>query len=430
MRTDQPASAGCFWSRPSGPLEPAARAFVIVALALMAFGVIVVYSASWATGIVHFGGDSTHFLRRQAIWAGMGVVAMFLTMRIAPRRLERLALPMVVVTFVLLVLCFVPAIAPEIKGASRWIRFGGFSFQPSELAKLTLILWLATHLSRNARRLEDWRRGTLPAVLPLGLACFLVLVEPDFGTALFLGSVGVAMTLVGGVPVHRLAMLAAYAAPAVAWQINARWGVMMQRLEGVGADEAVSAGVGGGAAYQVYQSLVALGSGGLFGRGLGAGHQKLFFLPEARTDFILPVIGEELGLAGTATVLVLYAALVLCGLRVALGAARRDRFGFLLTFGLVFWIGLQAAGNVAVVTASVPTKGIALPFISLGGSSLVVLCVAVGLVYAVARHVDARALAHGACRAAAGSEGVRPDVARAEPSRPGVGPSVAWGGTA
>jgi cell division protein FtsW len=162
----------------------------------------------------------------------------------------------------------------------------------------------------------------------------------------------------------------------------------MTRLEAVGAGDGE-----GAAAYQVQQSLVALGSGGWFGRGLGAGHQKLFFLPEARTDFILPIVGEELGFLGTSTVMLLFAGLVACGLRVALGAARRDRFGFLLTFGLVFWIGLQAAGNVAVVTASVPTKGIALPFISLGGSSLVVLCVAVGLVYSVARHVDARAAA-------------------------------------
>ena len=386
-----------FWARPSGPLEPAARALVVVALALMAFGVIVVYSASWATGIVHHDGDPTHFLRRQAVWAGFGVVAMFLTMRLDPRRLERLAKPLLVVTLLLLGSLLVPGVAREVNGASRWLRLGAFSFQPSELAKLTLVLWLATHLARNARRLDHWRHGTLPAVVPLGLACFLVLVEPDFGTALFLGAVGLALTLVGGVPVQRLAMLGAYAAPVVAWQINARWDVMMRRLEAVGADEAVASATGelsAGAAYQVHQSLVALGSGGLFGRGLGAGHQKLFFLPEARTDFILPVIGEELGLIGTATVLVLYAVLIACGLRVALGAARRDRFGFLLTFGLVFWIGLQAAGNVAVVTASVPTKGIALPFISLGGSSLVVLCVAVGLVYAVARHVDARAAAH------------------------------------
>jgi cell division protein FtsW len=389
-----PNAASGFWSRPHGPLEPAARALVVVALALMAFGVIVVYSASWATGIVHFEGDPTHFLRRQAIWAGIGVLAMFAAMRVDPRRLESLAKPALVVTLVLLAALLVPGVAPEIKGARRWFRIGAFSVQPSELAKLSLILWLATHLAREGRRLDDWRRGTLPAIVPLGLACFLVLIEPDFGTALFLGAVGVAMTLVGGVPVQRLAMLAAYAAPVVAWQVAKRLDVMMRRLQALSVEEAAAGGeMASAAQYQVHQSLVALGSGGLFGRGLGAGHQKLFFLPEARTDFILPVIGEELGLVGTATVLVLYAALILCGLRVALGAARRDRFGFLLTFGLVFWIGLQAAGNVAVVTASVPTKGIALPFVSLGGSSLVVLCIAVGLVYAVARHVDAQASA-------------------------------------
>ena len=407
------SDAGPAWFRVDGPLEPAARSLVLVALALMAFGVIVVYSASWGTVIADTDGDPTLFLKRQALWAGLGVAAMFLAMRVDPRRLERVSLPLLVVTLALLAALLLPGLSREINGARRWFRLGSFSFQPSELAKLTLVLWLATHLARNGRRLDDWRRGTLPAIVPLGAACFLVLVEPDFGTALFLGAVGVAMTLVGGVPVQRLAMLAAYAAPVVAWQIAARLDVMMSRLEALRVQEAaVGGGVPSDAQYQVHQSLVALGSGGLFGRGLGAGHQKLSFLPEARTDFILPVVGEELGLAGTAFVIVLYVALILCGLRVALGAARRDRFGFLLTFGMVFWVGLQAAGNVAVVTASVPTKGIALPFVSLGGSSLVVLCVAIGLVYAVARHADARLAAplsgraphaHGATSAAGGA---------------------------
>jgi len=381
-----------FWARPHGPLEPAARALVMVALALISLGVVVVYSASWASGLV-YEADPTFYLRRQAAWAGIGIVGMFVAMRIDPRRLERVAGPLMVATIVLLALLFVPGVAPEIKGARRWIRVAGLSFQPSELAKLSLILWLAAHLARNSMRLDDWKRGTLPAVVPLGVIAFLILIEPDFGTALFMGAVGVAMTLVGGVPVRRLLLLGVYALPVVAWQVNERWGVFMTRLKAVGGGDGE-----GAAAYQVQQSLVALGSGGWFGRGLGAGHQKLFFLPEARTDFILPVVGEELGFLGTATVLLLFAALVACGLRIALGAARRDRFGFLLTFGLVFWIGLQAAGNVAVVTASVPTKGIALPFISLGGSSLVVLCIGVGLVYSVARHVDARAAADGGTR--------------------------------
>ena len=387
-----PSSLG-FWARPHGPLEPAARALVLVALALISLGIVVVYSASWASGLV-YEADPTYYVRRQAIWAGLGVIGMFAAMRVDPRRLKRVAGPFVVVSIVLLAVLFIPGVAPTIKGARRWIRIAGFSFQPSEMAKLALILWLATHLGRNAMRMEDWKRGTLPAVVPLALTAFLILIEPDFGTALFIGAVGLAMTLVGGVPVRRLVLLGIYALPAIAWQVDKRWDVFMTRIAAVGGGEGE-----GAAAYQVQQSLVALGSGGWFGRGLGAGHQKLFFLPEARTDFILPVVGEELGFLGTSIVMLLFAALVGCGLRVALGAARRDRFGFLLTFGLVFWIGLQAAGNVAVVTASVPTKGIALPFISLGGSSLVVLCIAVGLVYSVARHVDARAQAESGVRA-------------------------------
>ncbi len=401
------------WSRPADAptrLEPAARAFVAVALALVAIGIVAVYSASATTSEVALG-DATYYLRRQALWAGLGVVTMFLAMRTDPRRLDRIAGPLLVLALVALAVLLVPGVAPRIKGAQRWVRIGSVSFQPSELAKLALVLWLAAHLARNAARLGEWRRGTLPAVVPLGLAAFLVLVEPDFGTALFLGAVGVAMTLVGGVPVRRLLLLAVYALPVVAWQIERRWEVFAKRLEAVGG------GAGDGpAAYQVQQSLVALGSGGWFGRGLGAGRQKLFFLPEARTDFILPVFAEETGFVGAALVVLLFALLVACGARVALGAARHDRFGFLLAFGLVFWIGLQAAGNVAVVTATVPTKGIALPFVSLGGSSLLVLCAATGLVYAVARHVDARTAAE----------------ARARPAEPGpsAGVPVALGGAA
>ncbi len=373
------------WTRPLGPVEPSARVLVLAALALTLIGTIAVFSAS-AFGPDGDAFDRSAFLRKHVFHVVLGAVVMGLGMRMDLSRLRRLARPLLIVVTCMLVLVLLPGIREKVNGAYRWLRVGPLSFQPSEPAKLALVLYLAHLLTARAGRARDWLRSTIPAVVPVAVICFLVLVEPDFGTAVFLGAVGVAVMLVGGVPVPRLAYLACLASPVLAWQAAARWELFMRRFAAVGGERIAS----DPATYQVDQGLIGLGSGGLFGRGLGAGWQKLF-VPEGRTDFILPIIGEELGFVGTGLVVLLFIVLVLAGLRVAMAAARRYRFGFLLAFGLVFWIGLQAAGNIAVVTASVPTKGIALPFVSFGGSSLLVLCFAVGLVYAVARRVDALA---------------------------------------
>jgi cell division protein FtsW len=385
-----------FWDSGRRPLAPYARAAVLVALSLMALGVLMVYSASSTRAGISYhtadgGPDSEYFLRRQLVWAVIGVATLFFTMRFDYRRLEAWAKPAIIVSIVLLAVVLVPHVGHTTKGAQRWFRIGPMSFQPSELVKLTLVVWLAAHLAKAGDRLNDWKTGVLPAAGPLALAALLVIVEPDLGTALFLAAVGAAMMLVGGVPPKKLALLSLAAVPVVAWQIAHRWEVVVKRFSvfGGGAAGAVGGSAGGEVNHQVKQSLIALGSGGVFGRGIGAGMQKLLYLPEAHTDFILPVLGEELGFVGTALVVLLFAGFVVCGLKIAIGTARRDRFGFLLAFGWVFCIGLQAAGNIAVVTGSVPTKGIALPFLSLGGSSLVVLCAALGLMYAVAARHDA-----------------------------------------
>jgi cell division protein FtsW len=373
-----------FWDTGRRPLAPYARAAVLIALSLMAMGVLMVYSASSTRAGISYS-DSEFFLRRQLVWAVIGVTTLFFTMRMDHRRLEKWAKPMLVVSLVLLAIVLLPGIGHTTKGAQRWFRVGPMSFQPSEFVKLTLVVWLATHLTKASETLHDWKKGVLPAAGPLGLAALLVIVEPDLGTALFLVAVGAAMMLVGGVPVKRLGLLSLAVVPVVAWQIARRWDVVVHRFSVFGGGEAG----GGEMNHQVKQSLIALGSGGVFGRGVGAGMQKLLYLPEAHTDFILPVLGEELGFVGTALVVLLFAGFVACGLKIAIGAARRDHFGFLLAFGWVFCVGLQAAGNIAVVTGSVPTKGIALPFLSLGGSSLVVLCAALGLLYSVAARNDA-----------------------------------------
>lgn len=376
---------------------PYARAAVLIALSLMALGVLMVYSASSTRAGISYA-DPEFFLRRQLLWAVIGIVTLFVTMRFDHRVLARWARPAIVVSIVLLAVVLVPGVGHITKGARRWFHAGPLSFQPSELVKLTLVIWLATHLTKAEEHLADWRKGVLPAAGPLALAGLLVIVEPDLGTALFLAAVGAAMLLVGGVPVRKLALLSLTALPVIAWQIISRWQVVVNRFSVFGGS-----GDGGPSEvnHQVRQSLIALGSGGVFGRGIGAGMQKLLYLPEAHTDFILPVLGEELGFVGTALVVTLFAAFVVCGLKITIGAARSDRFGFLLAFGWVFCIGLQAAGNIAVVTGSVPTKGIALPFLSLGGSSLVVLCAALGLLYSVAARCDAEEPAQDAATCAA-----------------------------
>ncbi len=386
LPTEEPTAEVAAPPAPPVRLEPFGRAVVVIALLLVVLGLVMVYSAS-GTRASTLWGDGTLFLRRQVTWAAIGVVAIWATMRVNPFTLGRLGRWMLLGTIVLLGLVLIPGVGTEINGARRWFRIGGASFQPSELAKLSLVIALSWHLAERKSELGDWKRGVLPAIAALGAVVLLTLPEPDFGTALFLGAIGGSLLLVGGLPVTSLAAFGLVASPFLIMQVRDRWEVMVKRfsvLGGVGPD--------GSPVEQVQHALVALGSGGLTGVGLGAGRQKLFFLPEAQTDFILPVVGEELGFLGTASVVILFALFVACGARIVLGAAQRDRYLFLLGFGLVLLVGLQAAGNIAVVTGSVPTKGIALPFVSLGGSSLVTLCVAVGLLHAIAARADAIAV--------------------------------------
>ncbi|MCE9636953.1 MAG: putative lipid II flippase FtsW [Planctomycetes bacterium] len=363
-------------------LEPFARAAVTCALVLMGLGVLMVYSASSTKAGLRYD-DPELFLRRQVMWVLGGVVTLWFTMRTDPERIRRWAKPATIGIIFLLVVVLVPGIGTLTNGARRWFRLGSLSFQPSEAAKLILVVWLSHHLSVAAEKLDDWKEGVLPAVVPMAVAAGVVLVEPDFGTSLFVVAVCSAMMLVAGLPWRKLAICGIAGIPLVIWQVVKRWDVMARRFSVMGGTDAHS-----DAQHQVHQAKIALGSGGLTGVGLGASRQKLLYLPEAHTDFILPVLGEELGFAGTALVVGLFAAFVFCGLRIAMGCAGRERSSFLLAFGVTFMIGLQAAGNVAVVTGSVPTKGIALPFISLGGSSLLVLCAGLGLLYAEARRHD------------------------------------------
>ncbi|MHC4922559.1 MAG: FtsW/RodA/SpoVE family cell cycle protein [Planctomycetota bacterium] len=364
-------------SAPTGPVTPWGRVAVVCALALTTLGILMVYSSSSVRAALEEG-DGTFFLKRQMAWAALGLATMTVAIRVpldAWRRHSRVLLGVVLVLLVLVL-----AFGPSINGSRRWFRLAGYSFQPSELAKLAVILFTAAWLCDARERLTDFKKGFLPVAGALGLTCLLVLEEPDFGTALFIGALGTALLIIGGIRMGHLMLCIVPAAPVLAYSIVSRIEVIKARFQFLGGVEETG--------YQVRQGLVALGSGGLFGRGVGAGTAKLYFLPEGSSDFILPVVGEEMGFLGTLLIVLLYVAYVRAGARICLTALGRDRFAFLVSLGITLWVGLQAAINIAVTTACAPTKGIALPFVSLGGSGLVMLFASTGILYAAARRVD------------------------------------------
>lgn len=344
---------------------------------LVALGTLAIFSATGSTpGHV---ADPHGFLRRQIAWSVIGVLVLILVGHTAPRTLCRFGPFFLGSTVLLLIAVLVAGNAGARNGAARWLRIGPVGFQPSEAAKLAIIVFLAWIGGRADRPMADFRRGFLPAVGTLALVAGLVLVEPDVGTAIFLAVTGLAIVLVAGANPRHLFPVAAAAIPLALIFALLRFDHVKARLL-VYLDPSVDP-LGKG--HQIRQSLLALGSGGLFGTGPGQGHQQLLFLPEGRNDFVLALIGEEFGFAGTVFVVGAFVMIVHCGRRIMQSAP--DRQGFLLAFGATLFLGLQAAMNVAVVTATIPNKGISLPFVSYGGSSLVFSFAAVGILLAVAR---------------------------------------------
>jgi cell division protein FtsW len=347
----------------------------VVALAL--FGVIMVYSASAvvAVGEHH---PQYFYVLRQGVWTLTGLAAMWAGMRLDYGRLRnpKIAFGLLGLTAVLLVAVFA---FPPINGARRWIRFAGFSLQPSEMSKLALAIFLARFLERRAGREGDFWATFVPCVFVTGVLALLVVAEPDLGTSMMLAVVCTAVLFTAGA---RLRHMALAAAPALAGVVGLLLFVPW-RLKRVlvfldpWADPQ-------GSGYQVVQSLMAVGSGGVHGLGFTEGRQKMFFLPFAHSDFIFAVVGEELGLFGGLAVVALFGLFLWRGMRAALGAP--DRFGMLLGTGIVTGIVAQALFNMSVVLSMLPTKGIPLPFISYGGSSLVPTLFAVGVLLNISQH--------------------------------------------
>ena len=346
-----------------------------ITLALSLGGLVMVFSASGVMAENKFT-NATYYLQRQIVWMLLGFGVLLVGSFIDYRQWKRW-IPMVVggcIVGLLLVL----AVGPQINGARRWLALGFFSIQPTEMAKLAVVLYLAAFLSNPQRRVTDWQRGFLPPVAMVGIMCGLIVVEPDLGSTVVISLVFVSMMYLAGARVRHLAYLGGpmiLGVGALIWMSPERWERMTTFMNPF-ADRQ-------GAGYQLVQSILALENGGLFGVGLGQGKQKLMFLPEGHTDFVLALVGEELGLMGTCGLLALFAILVCKGFRVA--ALAPDLFGRYLALGITMLLGIQALINAGVVSGLLPTKGLTLPLVSYGGSSLLVTMLALGILLSVAR---------------------------------------------
>jgi cell division protein FtsW len=341
---------------------------------LLLIGIVMVASASMTIADRQFG-DPFHYASRQALFAALGAAAALLALVLPLRSWERLAPLALVGGLSLLVLVLLPGLGREVNGSTRWLALGGLRVQPSEIARLCFVIWLAAYVVKHGAELRGGFRGFAKPLGVLAAAAVLLLAEPDFGATVVLAATMFAMLFVGGARLRDMALVlgvATLALVAVALASPYRVSRLTSFMD-PWADPFDSG-------FQLTQSLIAIGRGEWFGVGLGQSVQKLFYLPEAHTDFVFAVLAEELGLVGVLMVILLYAVLVWRGLALARRAAAIGHgFGAQLALGITTWIGLQAFVNAAVTMGMLPTKGLTLPLLSAGGSSLVVVCFALGL---------------------------------------------------
>lgn len=356
------------------------NAYLLNVLALVGIGVVMVFSSSAIRVVPGAEIDPFVFIKRHLLFVGVGLVTMGILARIDYRIWQKLAKPIYLLGLALLVLTLIPGVGTEFNGARRWLRFGGVGMQPSDLAKICLLIAAATYATVRRNDLGSIRRGFVPACVFVGIYVVLVMAQPDFGTSLFLGASSFLVLLAGGLRARHLIAAGLIMLPLASAVMYSKFDHIQSRV----VTFLDPANDPRGKGHQVKQSLIAIGSGGVEGQGLGNSMQKLYYLPEQETDFIFAVLAEESGYIGSTMTLLLFISLMVLGMKIA--RRSRDRFGSLLAVGITGAIGLQSAINIAVVTASVPTKGIGLPFISFGGSSCFFYLCGAGLVLSVARH--------------------------------------------
>jgi cell division protein FtsW len=356
-------------------MKVAVTTLVFCVAGLLALGMVMLYSSSMTQ-------VGARYLIMQLIWCALGLAVCVTAASLDYLLLKKMAWLLLALAVIMLALVLVPHIGRRINGAKRWFDFHGVRFQPSELAKLALIIALAWYGDHYQRQMPTLKRGILVPGLFIGLILGLIFIEPDRGSTILLAAVSAAMLLIAGVRwkyfIPPILLGAAGLAVSI-WHDPMR----MKRIFSWLYLEENKSGTG----YQAYHSMLALGSGGWTGLGLGNGRQKLGFVPEHHTDFILSIIGEELGLIATLLVVVAFVAIIICGVFIAYNA--HDTFGLLLGAGLTLLIGLQAAINIGVVTSALPNKGLPLPFISYGGSNLLAMLACVGILLSIARQAHA-----------------------------------------
>ncbi len=349
----------------------------ICTLTLLGIGIVMVFSSSSVTANL-VNDDAYYYLKKQLQWAGIGLVAMVLAMKFNYNKLKALALPLFAIT----VLCLIAVLTPlgvTVNGASRWLGVESMRFAPAEVAKLTIVLFLAKYMEVNYGRMKSFARGVLPILIIIAVTCGLILKQPDLGTSFSIAGTIFCMMIVAGARWTHLSLLTISGAGLIAGAIInepyrfERFAAFLDPWKYPKDD-----------GFQIIQSLYALGSGGIFGLGLGRSRQKFFYLPEQHTDFILAILGEELGFLGIAVVLFLFIFFAWRGYRIALNAP--DTFGNLLASGLTTMVIFQAAINIGVVAGCLPVTGITLPFISYGGTSLIFTMIAVGLLLNISRY--------------------------------------------
>ena len=357
--------------------RPMDRTVLVVTYLLTLIGLIIMFSASGVMAETRYG-DSTFFLKRQSLSLLMGLMVLHWVAQRDYTMWGTLAPYGLALTVVLLILVLIPFLGTQVNGARRWLRIAGFSVQPGEIAKLSVVLYLASFVVRKEQELVFFSRGVLAPMAVVGTFAGLLLLEPDMGTAVVLTLLLFGLLFLGGARIPHLFVLGVLllaAAYALIMQSDYRRRRMLNFLDPW--QDPTDAG------FQLTQSFVALGNGGLFGVGLGEGRQKLFFLPEAHADFVLALVGEELGFLGTGLLIGLFAVLIVKGFKIA-GRAP-DAFGRHLAGGVTLLVGIQVLINMSVVSGLLPTKGLTLPFVSYGGSSLIVSLAAIGILLSISR---------------------------------------------
>jgi cell division protein FtsW len=355
-----------------------------VTFLILTIGIVMVTSAGYIIASGRFG-DGFYYAKKQGLAMAAGLALMFLFSRINPSAWKQAAFPLMGIGVLFLALVFVPGIGFEMGGAHRWIRLPfGLQFQPSEFIKYALIIFMAGSLAKKGDTIRDFAVGFLPHVLIMGIVVFLILMQPDFGSAMIITVVGFLMLFVAGVRLQHLLGSAILCLPfLVHFAMSAQYRLARLKTFMDPWSDPLNAG------FQIIQSLLAFGCGGFWGAGIGKGIQKLYYLPQPHTDFIFAVVGEEMGFFGVLILVILFYLLICRGLSVSIKTA--DKFHKYLGFGITCLIGLQAFVNMAVAMGLLPTKGLPLPLVSLGGTSLVMNLAGLGILMAITREAQSRA---------------------------------------